>query len=29
MELGDEVRTIPAIEPQMCASFEAWNERAR
>jgi para-nitrobenzyl esterase len=29
MELGDEVRTIPAIEPQMCASFEAWNQRAR
>jgi para-nitrobenzyl esterase len=24
-ELGDEVRTIPAIEPEMCASFEAWN----
>jgi len=25
-ELGDEVRTIPAIEPEMCTSFEAWNE---
>ena len=25
-ELGDEVKTIPAIEPEMCASFEAWNE---
>lgn len=24
-ELGDEVRTIPAIEPEMCASFEEWN----
>lgn len=24
-ELGDAVRTIPAIEPEMCASFEAWN----
>jgi len=25
-ELGDEVKPIPAIEPEMCASFEAWNE---
>jgi para-nitrobenzyl esterase len=25
-ELGDEVRSIPAIEPEMCASFETWNE---
>jgi para-nitrobenzyl esterase len=25
-ELGDEVRTIPAIEAEMCASFEAWND---
>lgn len=25
-ELGDSVLTIPAIEPEMCASFEAWNE---
>ena len=25
-ELGNEVRSIPAIEPEMCASFEAWNE---
>ncbi len=24
-ELGDSVLTIPAIEPEMCASFEAWN----
>jgi hypothetical protein len=24
-ELGDKVHTIPAIEPEMCASFEAWN----
>ena len=29
MELGDEVRTIPAIEPRMCAAFEAWNEQTR
>jgi len=25
-ELGDEVRTVPAIEPEMCASFEDWNK---
>lgn len=25
-ELGDVVRTIPAIEPKMCAAFESWNE---
>jgi para-nitrobenzyl esterase len=24
-ELGDEIRTIPAIEPEMCAAFEEWN----
>ncbi len=24
-ELGDSVLTIPANEPEMCASFEAWN----
>jgi para-nitrobenzyl esterase len=24
-ELGDEVRTIPAPEPDLCALFEAWN----
>ena len=24
-ELGNDVRTIPAIEPEMCAAFEAWN----
>ena len=24
-ELGYDVRTIPAIEPEMCAAFEAWN----
>jgi para-nitrobenzyl esterase len=24
-DLGDEIRTIPAIEPEMCAAFEAWN----
>ncbi|MDH3265341.1 MAG: carboxylesterase family protein [Gammaproteobacteria bacterium] len=26
LELGDEVRPIPAIEPEMCAAFEEWNE---
>lgn len=26
-ELGDTVQSIPAIEPEMCASFEAWNEQ--
>ena len=25
-ELGDTVRSMPAIEPEMCESFEAWNE---
>jgi len=25
-ELGDNVRSIPAIEPELCALFEAWNE---
>jgi para-nitrobenzyl esterase len=25
-ELGDEIRAVPAIEPEMCASFEAWND---
>ena len=25
-ELGETVRTVPAIEPDMCASFEAWND---
>ena len=24
-ELGDSIQTIPAIEPEMCASFDAWN----
>ena len=28
-ELGDSVLTIPAIEPEMCASFEAWNAAQR
>jgi para-nitrobenzyl esterase len=27
-ELGDEVRAIPAIEPGLCAAFEAWNDQA-
>ena len=27
-ELGDEVRTIPAVEPELCAAFEAWNDQA-
>lgn len=26
LELGDEIRQIPAIEPEMCAAFEAWND---
>ena len=26
-ELGDEIRTVPAIEPEMCAAFEAWNDQ--
>ena len=26
-ELGDIVQTIPAIEPELCAAFETWNER--
>jgi para-nitrobenzyl esterase len=25
-ELGDTVRTVPAIETEMCASFEVWND---
>jgi para-nitrobenzyl esterase len=25
-ELGDEVRTIPAVEPELCAAFEDWQE---
>jgi len=28
-ELGDEIRTIPAIEPEMCAAFEAWNGQTK
>jgi len=28
-ELGDKVRSVPAIEPEMCASFEEWNENRR
>jgi len=27
-ELGDEVWTIPAVEPELCATFEAWNDQA-
>jgi len=26
-ELGSEIRTIPAIEPEMCAAFEEWNSQ--
>jgi para-nitrobenzyl esterase len=29
IELGDEIQAIPAIEPEMCASFEAWNQAQR
>ncbi|MDJ0812264.1 MAG: carboxylesterase family protein [Woeseiaceae bacterium] len=25
-ELGDTVRAVPAIEPEMCAAFERWTE---
>jgi para-nitrobenzyl esterase len=28
-ELGDVVRSIPAIEPEMCTSFEVWNANQR
>lgn len=28
-ELGDEIRTIPAIEPEMCAAFETWNDQRK
>ena len=24
-ELGNDVRSIPAVEPELCAAFEAWN----
>ena len=27
LELGDEIRQVPAIEPGMCAAFEEWNAR--
>ena len=27
MELGDEVKPVPAIEPEMCAAFERWLEQ--
>ena len=27
LELGDEVRQIPAIEPELCAAFEEWNSK--
>jgi para-nitrobenzyl esterase len=29
LELGDAVRPIPAIEPELCAAFEAWNDNRK
>ena len=29
MELGDSVRPIPAIEPELCGAFEAWVSSTR
>ncbi|NOR37660.1 MAG: carboxylesterase family protein, partial [Woeseiaceae bacterium] len=28
-ELGDEIRTVPALEPEMCAAFEEWNDQQK